>query len=99
MPSTFSVLTRNRDFRNLFLAELVVFGGDWFVLVPLLNLLPELTGSALWGAGVLAADTGIVALLLPFTGTVADRLDRRKIMMTANLAAIVAVLCLSLIHI
>ncbi|HZN76608.1 MAG TPA: MFS transporter [Micromonosporaceae bacterium] len=94
MPSTFSVLTRNRDFRNLFLAELVVFGGDWFVLVPLLNLLPELTGSALWGAGVLAADTGIVALLLPFTGTVADRLDRRKIMMTANLAAIAAVLCL-----
>jgi MFS family permease len=94
VSSTFSVLTRNGDFRNLFLAELVVFGGDWFVLVPLLVLLPELTGSGLWGAGVLAADTGIVALLLPFTGTVADRLDRKKIMVVANLAAIGAVLCL-----
>ena len=48
VASTLSVLTRNRDFRRLFVAELVVFGADWFVMVPLLVLLPELTGS---GAG------------------------------------------------
>ncbi|GAA0801990.1 MFS transporter [Spirilliplanes yamanashiensis] len=89
-----SVLSRNRDFRRLFLAELVVFGSDWFVMVPLLVLLPELTGSGVWGALVLAADTGIIALLLPYTGTVADRVDRRRIMMTANLAALVAALLL-----
>ena len=77
MPPTLSVLVHNRDFRSLFLAQLVVFGGDWFVLVPLVVLLPELTGSGLWGALVLSADTGIVALLLPFTGTVADRVDRK----------------------
>ena len=59
----------NRDFRRLFLAELVVFGADWFVMVPLLVLLPELTGSGVWGALVLAVDTGIIALLLPYTGT------------------------------
>jgi MFS family permease len=94
VSSPLSVLVRNRDFRNLFLAELVVFGADWFVMVPLLVLLPELTGSGVPGALVLAADTGIVALLLPYTGTVADRLDRRKIMMTANLAAIAGVLLL-----
>ncbi|HET8662268.1 MAG TPA: MFS transporter [Micromonosporaceae bacterium] len=94
MPPTLAVLVHNRDFRNLFLAQLVVFGGDWFVLVPLVVLLPELTGSGLWGALVLSADTGIVALLLPFTGTVADRVDRRKIMIIANLAAIGAVLLL-----
>ncbi|HEX2773607.1 MAG TPA: MFS transporter [Micromonosporaceae bacterium] len=94
MSSPLSVLTRNRDFRRLFGAELVVFGADWFVMVPLLVLLPELTGSGVWGALVLAADTGIVALLLPYTGTVADRLDRRKIMITGNLAALAAVLLL-----
>lgn len=88
------VLTRNRDFRNLFLAELVVFGADWFVMVPLLVLLPKLTGTGVWGALVLAVDTGIVALLLPFTGTIADRLNRRNIMIVANLAALVAVLLL-----
>ena len=94
MAASFSVLTRNRDFRRLFAAELVVFGADWFVMVPLLVLLPRLTGSGVWGALVLAADTGINALLLPYAGTVADRVDRRKILITANLAAVAAVLLL-----
>jgi hypothetical protein len=34
-----SVLTRNRDFRYLFLAQLVVYGGDWFALIPLMSVL------------------------------------------------------------
>ncbi|GAA4592518.1 MFS transporter [Actinoplanes octamycinicus] len=94
VPATLSVLTRNRDFRRLFAAELVVFGADWFVMVPLLVLLPQLTGHGFWGGLVLAVDTGINALLLPYTGTVADRLDRRKILIAANLAAFLAVLLL-----
>ncbi|MET8912765.1 MFS transporter [Micromonospora sp. NPDC004551] len=94
MSPTVSVLVRNRDFRNLFLAELVVFGADWFVMVPLLVLLPALTGSGVWGALVLAVDTGMTALLLPYTGTIADRFDRRKIMMAANLAALAGILLL-----
>jgi MFS family permease len=98
VPQSISVLTRYADFRKLFVAELVMFGGDWFVLVPLLTLLPRLTGSGVWGAVVLAADTGTIALLLPFTGTVADRLDRRKIMITATLAGLVAVLGLMLVR-
>lgn len=92
--STVSVLTRNRNFRNLFMAELVVFGADWFVMVPLLVLLPKLTGSGVWGALVLAVDTGILALLLPYAGAIADRFDRRKIMIVSNLAALVGVLLL-----
>ncbi|MEU8656018.1 MFS transporter [Actinoplanes philippinensis] len=94
MPAAFSVLTRNRDFRRLFAAELVVFGADWFVMVPLLVLLPELTGGGTLGAMVLAADTGILALLLPWTGTIADRVDRRKILIVANAAAFLSVLLL-----
>lgn len=94
VSSPLSVLTGNRDFRRLFGAELVVFGADWFVMVPLLVLLPELTGSGVWGALVLAVDTGILALLLPYAGTVADRFDRRKIMVGSNLAALAAVLLL-----
>ncbi|QDY10342.1 MFS transporter [Micromonospora sp. HM134] len=94
MSSPLSVLVRNRDFRNLFLAELVVFGADWFVMVPLLVLLPKLTGSGVWGALVLALDTGVLALLLPYTGTIADRFDRRKIMMAANGVTLLGVLLL-----
>jgi MFS family permease len=98
VATPYSVLTGNRDFRRLFAAELVVFGSDWFVMVPLLVLLPELTGSGVWGALVLAADTGITALLLPFTGTLADRFDRRRIMIAANLAAVVAASLLFLVR-
>lgn len=68
-----------------------MFGGDWFVMVPLLGLVQRLTGHGLVGGLVLVADTGMNALLLPYAGTIADRLDRRKILVTANLSAIAAV--------
>jgi MFS family permease len=57
------------------------------VLVPL----PRLTGSGLWADLVLAVDTGIQAVLLPFAGTVADRVDRRRIVLVANAAGVPAV--------
>ena len=98
MASPLSVLTHNRDFRNLFVAELVVFGADWFVMVPLLVLLPELTGSGVWGGLVLAVDTGLVALLLPVTGTVADRVDRKKLLVLSNIAALLAVMMLQTVR-
>lgn len=90
----FRLLARNRDFRHLFLAQVVMFGGDWFVLIPLLALLPELTGTGMWSGLVLAADTGVLALLLPFAGTVADRVDRRVVLIAANVTSMVAVLAL-----
>jgi MFS family permease len=90
----FSVLVRNRDFRRLFLAELVIFGGDWFAVIPLMSLLLDLTGQGMWGALALAADTGVNALLLPYAGTVADRLDRRKILLVTSVATLLAVVVL-----
>jgi MFS family permease len=98
VATTRSVLTGNRDFRRLFLSQLVVFGSDWFVMVPLLVLLPELTGSGTWGALVLAVDTGMNALLLPYTGTIADRFDRRRILMASNITQLVAASLLFAVH-
>jgi MFS family permease len=98
VSTPWSVLTTNRDFRRLFGAELVMFGGDWLVMVPLQGLLIGLTHNGLLGGIALAADTGIQALLLPFAGVVADRVDRRRIMITSNAAAFVAVLLLLLVR-
>ncbi|MEV6926170.1 MFS transporter [Dactylosporangium sp. NPDC051485] len=98
MPASISVLTRNRDFRNLFAADLIGLGADWFVMIPLLTLLPRLTGTGLWGALVLAVDTGVTALLLPYTGTVADRLDRRRILIAADLSMAACALALLLVR-
>ncbi len=58
MSSPLSLLARNPDFRRLYLSELVVFGADWFIMVPLLVLLTDLTGSGVLGALVMTVDTG-----------------------------------------
>lgn len=81
------LLRRNQDFRRVFVSELVSLGGDWFAVVPLLALLPELTGSGMWGGLVLAVDTLLFALLSPWAGTVVDRLDRRTIMVVADVVS------------
>lgn len=98
MPPTISVLVRNRDFRRLFAADLIGLGADWFVQIPLLSLLLELTGSGAWGALILAADVGVIALLQPYAGVIADRFDRRRILLTADVAMAVATLALLLVR-
>lgn len=93
-----ALLTQNRDFRRLFLSQLITMSADWFLMVPLLVLLTRQTGGGFWGGVALAVDTGIVALLLPYAGTVADRIDRKRMMVGANLAACLAVCVLFLVR-
>jgi MFS family permease len=85
-----TLLRRNPELRRLYLSRLVSFGGDWFLLVPMLGLVNELSGSAVLTAAVLAANTLPAFLASPLGGVMADRLDRRRIMIWSNLAASVA---------
>lgn len=84
------LLRRNPDLRRIYLSRLVSFGGDWFLLVPMLGLVNELSDSAVLTAAVLAANTLPAFLASPLGGVMADRLDRRTIMVWANVAAAVA---------
>jgi len=92
------LLRREKDFRRTYLAQLIALGGDWFAIIPLLVLLPKLTGTGLWGALVLAADTLVFALVSPYAGTVVDRLDRRRVIVVANTVAGLAALLLVLVR-
>jgi MFS family permease len=92
------LLRREQDFRRAYVAQLIALGGDWFAVIPLLVLLPRLTGTGLWGALVLAADTLVFALVAPYAGTVVDRLDRRKVIVVANLLGGLAALLLLLVR-
>jgi MFS family permease len=92
------LLRRERDFRRVFVSELVSLGGDWFAVIPLLALLPRLTGSGAWGGLVLAADTAVFAALSPYAGSVVDRLDRRTIMVTADIVSAVLISGLLLVR-
>ena len=92
------LLREEPDFRRVYLAQVISLGGDWFAIIPLLTLLERLTGGGLWGGLVLAVDTAAFAVLAPYAGTVADRFDRRRTMVIADLASAILVLLLLLVE-
>jgi MFS family permease len=90
------LLGANRPFRLLWTARAVSFLGDSLSLVALMLHVAETTGQALAVAVLLLAGDFAPALLGPLTGTVADRLDRRRVMVACELVqgALVAVIAL-----
>ncbi len=81
------LVRQNSNMRNIWLGQVVSQLGDWFNTVALLGLLIDLTGNPA------SASLAIVAQILPsaitglfISGVVADRFDRKKIMITADLA-------------
>ena len=86
------LLRSNRNFRNLFIGQLVSQTGDWFNSVALFTLLLSLTGS-----GEAVGYVLIIKLLPsffagPLAGVVADRFNRKTIMIVADVARGVLVL-------
>lgn len=83
------LLRSNPDFTRVYLAQLISFAGDWFATVALLGLALDLTGSTAVTSLVLVLQTGPFFLVAPFAGALADRLDRRRLMIAADLARVV----------
>jgi predicted MFS family arabinose efflux permease len=82
------LLARNRDFGRVYAAQLVSFAGDWFATVALLGLCLQVTGSSAVASLVLVLQTGPFFLVSPFAGMLADRLDRRRLLIVADVARI-----------
>ena len=78
------LLRGNRSFTRLYIAQLISFGGDWFATVALLGLALELTGSAALASLVLVLQSAPFFFASPIAGVLADRLDRRRLMVTAD---------------
>ncbi|HET7082957.1 MAG TPA: MFS transporter [Candidatus Limnocylindria bacterium] len=83
-----TLLRDNPAFTRLFGAQLISFAGDWFATVALLGLALELTGSPAIAALLLVVQTGAFALASPVAGVLADRYDRRALMVAADLARV-----------
>ena len=81
-----ALLRENPAFARLYGAQLVTFAGEWFATVALLGLVLELSGSAAVASLVLVLQTGGFAAFAPLAGILADRLDRRRLLVAANLA-------------
>lgn len=96
MLSTRELLVRNRDFRRLLLASIVSLAGDWFSFVAVASLVTELTGRPGAAAFVYAATVLPVFLASPIAGTLADRFDRKRILVIADLVRVPITLLLCL---
>ena len=79
-----SLLRRNRDYRLVFFAQIVSFAGDWFATVALVGLVIDRTGSDIAATLVWVAASLPAFLVTAFSGPVADRFNRKTIMVTAG---------------
>lgn len=86
-----ALLRANRDVRMLWGGTVVSLFGDWFNTLALYRLVIDLTGSETALGGVFLTKLLPLALASPIAGVLADRLDRRRLMLGADLvrAAIV----------
>jgi MFS family permease len=91
-----SLVHRNRNFRFLWLGQLVSQLGDWFNTVAVYALLYEVTNSATAVAGMMVVQFLPIAVVGPMAGVIVDRHDRRKIMIGADLVRGVSILGLLL---
>ena len=79
------LLRSNRDFRHLWLGQVVSQLGDWFDTIALYTLVLTLTGSGRAIGLVLVARFLPSFIMGALSGVVADRFDRRVIMIVSDI--------------
>jgi MFS family permease len=98
LTSPTSVLRTNRNFRLLYFGQAISQLGDWFNSVAVFALMLDLTGSATAVAWMMIVQFLPMAIVGPLAGVFVDRLDRRRLMIAADLFRGVMILGLLLIH-
>jgi len=92
---TVRLLRDNRSFRLLWLAQAVSLGGDWFTLIALAVLVSrDSGGSGLAVGGIVVAQVLPMVVVGPFGGVLADRFDRRRLLVASDLLRALVVLLL-----
>jgi MFS family permease len=91
MDSTNDSLLKNSRFLRLWIGQGTSFVGDAVSMVALVVLVVEITGSASAVGGALVARL-LPTIASPFAGVLADRVDRRVVLVASDLARTVLVL-------
>jgi hypothetical protein len=98
LSSYLHVVRTNRNFRLLWMAQIVSELGDWFYSLAIYSFLLELTGSAQVVAFAFLMQVFPQVVMSPTAGILNDRLSRRKLMIFADLARAVIVLSMLLVR-
>jgi predicted MFS family arabinose efflux permease len=88
----------NRNFRRLWLAQIVSEVGDWFYTLAIYSLLLQLTGRASSVALALVLQVLPQTFIGPTAGIVNDRIRRKHVMIAADLARVGIVLAMLLVR-
>ncbi len=80
------LVRRNINFRNLWTGQIVSLLGDWFNLIASAALISQLTGSGLAVGGLFVVRMLAPFLVSPLAGVVADRFDRRRVLILTDLS-------------
>jgi MFS family permease len=92
IDSYITLIRSNKQYRSLWLSQVISQTGDWFNLIASAALVANLSGSGLAIGGLFLARLLPPFILSPLVGVVADRFDRRKILIASDLLRAVVVL-------
>src|SRR5205085_8207637 len=98
MNAYLALLRANRNFRLLFIGQMISQLGDWFNTVAVYALVLDLTGSATAVAWMMIVQFLPFAVVGPMAGVVVDRVNRRAVMITADILRGIVVLGLLVIR-
>lgn len=84
-------------FRRLLAGLAVSQAGDWLYNIALVALVYQRTGSTMWAGVTTAARIAPMVILGPFGGLIADRFDRRRVMVACDLIRLALMLLLALV--
>ena len=98
MNTYIDLLGRNHNYRNLWLAKMVSYLGDWFNLLASATLIASLTGSGAAISYLFLARFLPLFFASPVAGVVADRYSRRMIMIVSDVLRALTVLGFLLIR-
>ena len=86
------LLRSNANFRNLWYGQIISLLGDWFSLIGSATLIARLSGSGLAVGGLFIARTLPAFVLSPVTGVIADRFNRRMLLILSDVLRAIVVL-------
>jgi MFS family permease len=89
---------RQPDFRSLWLAGLTSDVGDWLLFIALPIVVYNLTGSAVGTSFAFLIELAPGILLAPLAGRLADRTDRRRLLLVVSLLQALALVPLLTVH-
>jgi len=92
------LLKSNKQYRRLWTASVTSMLGEWFNTIALFLLIFRYTESEFLLGILFTIRMLCFALLQPISGLLADRINRKSIMIVSNLAQVVLALCFLLVN-